>query len=218
MRSLLALGNGRTGVADGDVDAVVARGAHVDGGVGGEYFSALSSSCRSASLSRCRSASTMRSSGRLVDQGVLQGARRTPASSSRRCRGGDEAIAMNDEVAGIDAKHLNRVGDQGLETDEIFVDDRDQLASRVRAGGPAEQERRCGGLHRSQRRLELVRRGVQHRGTQLAALARRLGARVASCPRARSSPMAARFVTDCSTVSLSGRPMMPGCQWERLPA
>ena len=144
--------------------------------VGGEYFTALSSSCRSARPSSSRSASTVRSSGTCFDEMVAIETRLELPQRRGHDVGEIVTIEMHGKVAGIDAQHLHRVGHERLKAIEVFVDDGDQLAI-AGAGRRAGQQIARRRLHRRERRLELVRQRVQHRRPQLAALVRRLGAR-----------------------------------------
>ncbi len=116
--------------------------------------------------------------GHLLDDGVTVQARlellhRVDADDRRQL----VALAVNREVAGVDAQHLDRVGHERAEAIELFVDDRDQLASFGASAGCARSRSLERSLHRRQRRLELVRQRIEHCRAQLAALARGFGAR-----------------------------------------
>jgi hypothetical protein len=78
------------------------------------------------------------------------------------------------EVAGLQAEHLRRIVDESLQPVRFLADDRRKL---VLAGAPGQllREGAGGGLHRRQRRLELVGDRIEERGAQLAAVPRRFG-------------------------------------------
>ena len=50
------------------------------------------------------------------------------SAASRDKVGDDVAIAVDDEVAGVDPQHLHGIGHERLEPIEVLVDDRRQLA------------------------------------------------------------------------------------------
>ena len=144
--------------------------------VGGEYFSALSSNCRSASAEQLAigvDRQVIRDLGHemVTIEACLELPQRCAHDVSKVV-----AIEMHGKIARVNSQHLNGIGHQRLEPIQVFVDDGDQLAitrARRRAGQQIARRR----FHRGERRFELVRQRIQHRRPQFAALMRRLGAR-----------------------------------------
>jgi len=84
-------------------------------------------------------------------------------------------------------QHVGGVGQEPLQAIDIFVDDRRERATDS-VQGVAREQPRGRGLHRGERRLKVVRQGIEHGGSQLAALARRIhfrGRLVGAGPLAR---------------------------------
>ena len=144
--------------------------------VGGEYFSALSSSCRSARPSSSRSASTVRSSGtclmRWWPSRRLSNVRSVVATTSARLWRSRCTVKSPASIRSICTASVTSAWNRSRSSSMIV----DQLAI-AGAGRRARQQIARGRLHRRERRLELVRQRVQHGRPQLAALLRRLGAR-----------------------------------------
>ena len=84
--------------------------------VGGEYFTALSSSCRKRERQQV-AVGVDRQVGRHVPDDVV--AVQTPCSNLRQDgrdrRPTSRADPVNDEVAGVDSEHLDRVGHETLQ-------------------------------------------------------------------------------------------------------
>ncbi len=107
--------------------------------VGGEYFTALSSNCRAPDPASSRSASTVQAVGNALDdrvpvQSLLELLQRRADHVVDR-----DAIATDDEIAGVDAQHVHGVGDERLQPVQVLVDDRDQFPI---AASPTDSTRR----------------------------------------------------------------------------
>ena len=167
--------------------------------VGGEYFTRVVDQLRSASPSRSRSASTSELGGDQSRSCVRRGGcrargAREATSSATRCRSRWTA-SRRVSMRNICTASLTSACSRSDSSSTI-------ASSSVAAlGGDRRRVAAGRGPDRRQRRLELVRHGIED-----VRAARRSGApprrAATSCSRARSSPIAARLAIDCNTVSL----------------
>ncbi len=85
------------------------------------------------------------------------------------------ALSAQDHAPGLDARHLDGLGDQHAQTIRLFVHDGEQLALLFRPQRVTGKERGAGRFNGGQGGLELVRQRVQQCGFQFVALARGFG-------------------------------------------